>query len=100
MHASKIVLSSLATVALTFGGVAQAEAIRAGASLPVAKSAKLSRKAAKKGVELNQAEGAAAAAGGVGGGIGTAGIFVIGSLAAGAVVAATVAATNNPAVSP
>lgn len=60
MMTSKIVVASFAALALTFGGVAQAEAIRAGASLPVAKSAKLSRKSAKKGVELNIAPAAVA----------------------------------------
>ncbi len=53
MHISKIALSSIATIALAFGGVAQAEAVRAGASLPVAKAAKVSRKNAKKGIELS-----------------------------------------------
>ena len=58
MNMLKIVLSGAATVALTFGGIAQAESIRAGASLPVAKAGKLSRKAAKRSVtELNQVEG-------------------------------------------
>jgi hypothetical protein len=54
MHISKIAVSSIAIAALAFGGVAQAESLRAGASLPVAKAAKVSRKNAKKGIELNQ----------------------------------------------
>jgi hypothetical protein len=55
MNASKIALSGLAILSLAGTGVAQAESIRAGASLPALKTAKLSRKIAKKGVELNQA---------------------------------------------
>jgi hypothetical protein len=57
MVTSKFVVSTLAVVALVSGGVAQAESIRAGASLPVAKVAKLSRKNAKQGVELKQNAG-------------------------------------------
>jgi hypothetical protein len=54
MRMFKIAFSSIAAIALSVGGVAQAESVRAGASLPVAKAAKVSRKTAKKGVELNQ----------------------------------------------
>lgn len=60
MKASKIALSGLAILALTAGSFAQAESIRAGASLPTAKAAKLSRKTAKKGVELNAVDGTTA----------------------------------------
>ena len=76
MKTSKMALSGLAILALTVGGVAQAETIRAGASLPSAKAAKLSRKTAKKGVELNAADstvpivlGVAGVAAGVGIGV-------------------------------
>jgi hypothetical protein len=72
MKTSKIALSGLSILALTVSGVAQAESIRAGASLPVAKTAKLSRKTAKKGVELNAASTTAVLAivGGVAAGVG------------------------------
>lgn len=86
MNLSKVALSCVATAALAFAGVAQAETIRAGASLPVAKVAKLSRKKAKKGVELY--------AGGGGGGIGAGGAAGLGALAGAAALAGLLAATD------
>jgi hypothetical protein len=96
MNLSKVALSCVATAALAFAGVAQAETIRAGASLPVAKVAKLSRKKAKKGVELYQAP----VGGGVPGGGAVAGGIIAGGLAVGGTLIATGAVGGSDPVTP
>lgn len=103
MSVSKTIFFSVATLALSFGGIAQAESIRAGASLPVVNLAKLVRKSAKKGVESNVSDECTqelfnkkecvlrdnAATGGIGGGP------LIGLAAFAAGTAVGVAANNN-----
>ncbi len=102
MNLSKVALSCVATAALAFAGVAQAETIRAGASLPVAKVAKLSRKKAKKGVELYQAPvgGAPATGGGIGAGGAALGGFAAGGGLLGILVATDVIGATPAAVTP